>query len=247
MGEPAPRAPYGALSTWARLGAAFAFLGLTVSVLLVGLLFVLPWRHLRLRAGGVFARFLGPKLLRVLGIHLEAQGDVDATRPAVFVLNHTSALDVPISMAVYPTLACGIGKREVIWVPFFGAAYALTGNLLINRSDHSSSVEAINALVEVINRLGLSLWIAPEGTRSLDGKLGPFKKGFVNIAIAKGLPVVPVVFHGAGALWPAKTFRITPGTVRVEVLEPIATTDWSVDTLDEHVAQVRQVFVDALA
>lgn len=246
MGEPAPRAPYGALSTWARLGAAFAFLGVTVSVLLVGLLFVLPWRHLRLRAGGAFANFLGPKLLWFLGIDLVVEGDTNAPRPAVYVINHTSALDAPVSMAVYPEMACGIGKREVIWVPFFGAAYALTGNLLIDRSDRTSSIEAINGLVELINRLGLSLWIAPEGTRSLDGALLPFKKGFVHIAIATGLPCVPVVFHGAGALWPAKTFRITPGTVRVQVLDPVETTDWSADTLDEHVAEVRQVFVDAL-
>jgi 1-acyl-sn-glycerol-3-phosphate acyltransferase len=246
MGEPAPRVPHGALSTWARLGAAFALLGVLASGVLVILLFLLPWRHLRLRTGGMLANFLGPKLLWILGIDLMVEGEIESTRPAVFLINHASSLDVPISMAVWPTFGCGISKREVIWVPFFGVAYALGGNLLIDRRNRVTAIAGIDRLVATVNRHGLSPWISPEGTRSLDGTLGPFKKGFVHIAIATGLPVVPVVFHGADALWPAKTFRLTPGTVRVQVLDAMPTSGWSVDTLDEHVASVRQVFAEAL-
>lgn len=248
MGEPALRAPHGALSTWLRFGAGFALLGVLASGLLVGLLLLLPWRHLRLRAGGVFANFLGPKLLWILGVDLVVEGRerIEAARPAVFLINHTSALDTAISMAIWPKMACGIGKREVIWIPFFGAAYALTGNLLIDRKDRTSAIAAIDGLVTIVNRYGLSPWISPEGTRSLDGELAAFKKGFVHIAMATNLPVVPVAIHGAHGLWPARTFRITPGTVRVQILDPIPTTDWSKDTLDEHVAEVRGALAEAL-
>ncbi len=248
MGESPSRAPHGLLSNWSRLGVAFVFFGTTASVLLVGLLFLLPWRRARLRAGGTFANFVGPRLLWILGIDLQIEGRerIEAATPAVFMINHTSVIDTLVGMTLWPRLACGIGKIEVLWVPFFGAAYALTGNLFINRRDRASAIRSIDGLVAIVNTLGLSPWIAPEGTRSLDGELAPFKKGFAHIALATGLPVVPMVIHGAYGLWPPRTFRITPGTVRVQILEPIPTTGWSPHALDAHVAQVRGVFEAAL-
>ena len=97
-----------------------------------------------------------------------------------------------------------------------------------------------------VKEKGLSIWIWPEGTRSLDGKLIPFKKGFVHLALATGLPVVPVIVHGAHKVWPAKTMQFYPGEVKVEVLDPIKTDDWNRETVDKHVEEVRSFMAKAL-
>lgn len=218
-------------------------------MLLFALLLLLPSRKARLYAGGVFARNSCPVVLRILGMRMEVEHRerIEQTEPALFVINHASSIDTFASMSLWPRFGVGIGKKEVIWIPFFGPAYVLSGHLRIDRSNRTSAIAAIDALITTIRRLELSPWIAPEGTRSRDGELGRFKKGFVHIAIASGLPVVPVVFHNARELWPTPGFVITPGVVRVSVLEPLSTAEWSLETLDEHVAEVRQLFVDALA
>lgn len=230
------------------MGVAFVWFGTTATLLLVALLLLLPSRRARLYAGGVFARTSCPVVLRILGLSMEVANRerIEQLAPALFVINHASSIDTFASMSMWPRFGVGIGKKEVIWLPFFGPAYVLSGHLRIDRSDRHSAIAAIDSLIAIIRRLELSPWIAPEGTRSRDGSLGRFKKGFVHIAIASGLPVVPVVFHNARDLWPTPGFAITPGTVRVSVLEPIPTEGWSLETLDEHVQEVRQVFVDAL-
>ena len=241
-------APHGPISTWLRLGIAFVLFAVAATVLLVILLLVLPSRVARLEAGGIFARGVARPLLRVLGLRLDVVGEnrVEASRPALFLINHSSTIDTLASMALWPRRGCGIGKKEVLWIPFFGVAYALIGNLLIDRGDRASAIAAINRLVGTIHQLKLSPLMAPEGTRSHDGRVARFKKGFVHIAISSGLPCVPIVLHNAYELWPNPGFRITPGTVRLEVLPAIDTTGWSVETIDDHVQEVRQVFVKAL-
>ena len=101
-------------------------------------------------------------------------------------------------------------------------------------------------LSDFVKTKGLSIWIWPEGTRSLDGKLIPFKKGFVHLALATGLPVVPVIVHGAHKVWPAKTMQFYPGEVKIEVLDPIKTDDWNRETVDKHVEEVRSFMAKAL-
>lgn len=240
--------PHSFLSTWLRIAVAFVWFGVTATLLLVVLVLLLPSRKARLYAGGVFARSVCPGVLAILGIRLDVEHRerIEQLAPAVFVINHASSIDTFASMSLWPRLGVGIGKKEVIWLPFFGPAYVLSGHLRIDRSDRRAAIAAIDDLVTTIAALRLSPWIAPEGTRSRDGALGRFKKGFAHIAIAGRLPIVPVVFHNARELWPTPGFSIRPGVVRVSVLDPIATTEWSLDTLDEHVASVRQAFIDAL-
>jgi len=240
--------PRGPISTAARVVFSFAVFSTVAAPLIVLLLLLLPWRRRRLWLGGAAARLIARPVLWVLGVRLEVDGGERIQRgpPAIFLINHSSSIDTFASMALWPPLGCGVGKKEVIWIPLFGPAYVLTGHLRIDRSNSASAIAAMKALVATIQNLGLSPWIAPEGTRSRDGQLAPFKKGFAHLALATGLPCVPVVIHGAYALWPTPGFRMAPGTVKIEVLPPIPTADWSADTLTDHVAEVRQVFADAL-
>ena len=150
-------------------------------------------------------------------------------------------------MALCPYGGCGVGKKEVARIPFFGWAYWLSGHLLIDRGNLDKAVKSMNKLSAFVKAKKLSIWIWPEGTRSIDGELITFKKGFVHLALATGLPVVPVILHGAHERWPAKTMQFYPGDVRVEVLDPINTKDWNKDSIDAHVEQVKSVMSDALS
>jgi len=93
---------------------------------------------------------------------------------------------------------------------------------------------------------GKSVVISPEGTRSITPKLSPFKKGPFHLAIQAGVPVVPIVIHNAGDVAPKGDFIFRPATVEVDVLEPVDTSNWSSETIEEHVAEVRGLFLEAL-
>lgn len=208
----------------------------------------LPFRTLRIRIGNFCGKMIGPFITRIVGAKLinpDSQ-KLKNSGPAIYVTNHTSALDIFISMAICPYGGCGIGKKEVVRIPFFGWAYWLSGHLLIDRGNREKAVASMNKLSKFVNDKKLSIWIWPEGTRSMDGKLIPFKKGFVHLALATGLPIIPVVLHGAYKRWPAKTMQFYPGEVRVEVLDPIKTDDWTKKTIDKHIEEVKGLMSEAL-
>jgi len=209
----------------------------------------LPFRTLRIRIGNFCGKMIGPVITRIVGAKLinpDSQ-KLKNSRPAIYVTNHTSALDIFISMAICPYGGCGIGKKEVVRIPFFGWAYWLSGHLLIDRGNREKSVASMNKLSKLVNDKKLSIWIWPEGTRSIDGKLIPFKKGFVHLALATGLPIVPIILHGSHKRWPAKTMQFYPGEVRVEVLDPIKTDDWTKKTIDKHIEEVKGLMSEALS
>ncbi|NNE61946.1 MAG: 1-acyl-sn-glycerol-3-phosphate acyltransferase, partial [Woeseia sp.] len=95
-------------------------------------------------------------------------------------------------------------------------------------------------------RSGLSLAIAPEGTRSNSDRLGPFKKGPFHIAMQAGVPIVPIVIHNASDVLPKGGFFVRPTAVHVDVLPPVMTDDWRPETVDQHVAEVRDLYLETL-
>ena len=238
----------GPLSFLLRFVLGFTWLTLWSTVCMTLMILALPFRTLRIRIGNFCGKMIGPFITRIVGTKLinpDSQ-KLKNSGPAIYVTNHTSALDIFISMAICPYGGCGIGKKEVVRIPFFGWAYWLSGHLLIDRGNREKAVASMNKLSKFVNDKKLSIWIWPEGTRSMDGKLIPFKKGFVHLALATGLPIIPVIFHGAHKRWPAKTMQFYPGEVRVEVLNPIDTKDWNKDNIEAHVNQVKSVMSEAL-
>ena len=212
------------------------------------MLLALPFRSLRVKIGNLCGKMIGPVIARIVGakvINPDAE-KLNNSTPAIFVTNHSSALDVFISMGLCPYGGCGVGKKEILKIPFFGQAYWLAGHLLIDRKNNTKAIASMKKLSNFVKTKDLSIWIWPEGTRSKDGKLIPFKKGFVHLALATGLPIVPVVLHGAHKIWPAKTMQFYPGEVRVEVLDPIQTNTWSKRTIDKHVEEVKGLMAKAL-
>ena len=132
-----------------------------------------------------------------------------------------------------------MAKKQVVWYPFFGVLYLLSGHLRLDRANHARAVEAMAGTAALMKRYNLGVWLWPEGTRARDGRLKAFKKGFAHMALATRLPIVPVVVANAHRAWRHGSWVIHPTALDIKVLDPIPTTDWTLERLDEHVAEVR--------
>ena len=181
------------------------------------------------------------------GVSLEVEGQENLwlSRPAVFVFNHQSQLDVVILAALLRRDFTAVAKKELAKDPSFAAMGWLADVAYVDRTDKVAAREALAPALESL-RSGTSLVIAPEGTRSPTPRLLPFKKGAFHLAMQAQVPLVPVVIRNAGEIMPAHSMILTPGTVQVRVLAPVPTAGWSVENLDEQVALVEQLYADAL-
>jgi 1-acyl-sn-glycerol-3-phosphate acyltransferase len=157
-------------------------------------------------------------------------------------MNHTSTLDAFLGIWMCPIGGCGVFKKETARVPFFGQVAVLSGHLLLDRFNKGKAVESLRDTALLVKQHRLGIWIMPEGHRAEDGRLQLFKKGFVHLAVATGLPVVPVIAHGAHRNWELGTFRFVPMDLKVEILPPIDTSSWREETAGDHAQAVHDVF-----
>jgi putative phosphoserine phosphatase/1-acylglycerol-3-phosphate O-acyltransferase len=186
--------------------------------------------------------------LAAAGVSLEVVGQENlwAARPAVFVFNHQSQLDVALLGSLLRRDFTGVAKKELQKDPTFAAMGWLADVAYVDRSDAQAAREALAPAIDSL-RGGKSLVIAPEGTRSPTAKLLPFKKGAFHLAMQAGVPMVPIVLRNAGEMMPAHSLLIAPGTVQVAVLPPVSTARWTANNLNRQVTRVRQMFLDTLA
>jgi putative phosphoserine phosphatase / 1-acylglycerol-3-phosphate O-acyltransferase len=182
------------------------------------------------------------------GVSFDVQGEENlwAERPAVFIFNHRNNLDVLMAAKLVRREFTSVGKKEAADNPLGAVLGNLIDAVFIDRSDAVSAVEALQPVHDAVAR-GLSLIISPEGTRSVSREVGRFKKGPFRIAMAAGVPIVPIVFRNADEIAPRETLLMRPGTVDAVVLPPISTSDWTLDELDERIASVRDAYVATLA
>lgn len=181
------------------------------------------------------------------GIDIKVRGEQHlwSNRPAVFLFNHQSAIDVLIIAKLLRRDFNAIAKQEIALNPLVGPVFRVADTVFVDRRNHEKAIEALRPVVASL-KSGLSLAIAPEGTRSTSDRLGPFKKGPFHIAMQAGVPVVPIVIHNAGDVLPKGGFFVRPAPVLVDVLPPVRTDGWRPETVDRHVAQVRDLYLDAL-
>jgi len=184
----------------------------------------------------------------LIGLNLVVRGEyyLWESRPAVFVFNHQSKVDVVIMAKLLRRDIAGVGKKEIKDMPLIGKTLELAGTIFIDRENSHSAIEAMKPLVDAMRNQGKSVAIAPEGTRSITPKLAAFKKGPFHLAMQAGVPVVPVVIHNAGDVAPKGDFVFRQATVEVDVLPPVDTSQWRRETVEEHVAEVRNLFLRAL-
>ncbi len=171
--------------------------------------------------------------------HLEA-------RPAAFLFNHQSQLDVLILAKLLRGGFTGVAKQELANSPGFGLMFRLADVAFVDRQDNAQARKALEPAVQKL-RDGISLVIAPEGARSATPALGPFKKGAFHVAMQAGVPIVPIVIRNSGELMWRGATTIHAGTVQVAVLPPVATDGWDVAGLDGHIREVRGQYLATLA
>ncbi|RHW28499.1 HAD-IB family hydrolase [Nocardioides immobilis] len=167
-------------------------------------------------------------------------------RPAVFLVNHQSSLiDVLVTTTILRGGFTAVVKREVADIPVIGQLLTMADFAFIDRSDGSQALDVFETAKERLAD-GVSIAIAPEGTRSFSPEVGAFKKGAFHLAMQAGVPIVPIVIRNAGELmWrDARTAR--PGIVDVVVHPPILTVGWAKADLDRAVDDVHRLYKDTL-
>ena len=162
------------------------------------------------------ATWLGITGVRLAGVKIELSGleHLEPGRNFIFMSNHASNLDPPVLIPVIPGRCSVLVKKELFRLPILGTGMKMAGLVPVDRSNRESAIESVNAATEVLRR-GLHMVIYPEGTRSADGRLLPFKKGPFHLAIDSGVPIVPVTLLGTFESWPKTRFALRPGVATV--------------------------------
>ena len=181
-----------------------------------------------------------------IDVRIEGEEHLWTHRPAVFIFNHQSAVDVLLLCKLLHRDFVGISKQEVRSNPLFGPAFALAGTVFIDRFNRAKAIEAMRPAIDAL-RHGLSIAIAPEGTRSVSPRPGRFKKGAFHLAMAAGVPLVPIVFRNALDVLPKHGLVMRPSTIHVVVHPPISTAEWKSEGLDGEIAAVERLYADTLA
>lgn len=195
----------------------------------------------------MFGRVFCRGIARVMGWRMEVANRerLDACRPCVFVANHQSFLDVVTFGSIFPPRTVSAGKREIGRIPVFGWFYRLSGNLILDRGNPRDARGSLDEAARTIRGENVSVWFMPEGHRNQGPELLPFKSGAFRLALAAGVPIVPVVAEPLEVIADTERHLARTGTVRMTVLEPIST-DPPQGTLAELVASTRSRMQDEL-
>jgi 1-acyl-sn-glycerol-3-phosphate acyltransferase len=138
-----------------------------------------------------------------------------------------------------------VGKKSLLWVPFFGLLYWLTGNLLIDRNNRAKAHGTIAEVVNHFKKRRISIWMFPEGTRSRGRGLLPFKTGAFHAAIAAGVPIIPVCVSNTSNK--INLNRLHNGLVIVEMLPPVDVSKYGKDQVRELAAHCRELMLNKIA
>lgn len=169
-----------------------------------------------------------------------------SARPAVFIWNHRNIFDAQIVGRLVQRDFGAVAKKELETSPLFAAASRFLPIAFVDRADSRAAVAALEPATRLLAE-GVSMLVAPEGTRVPGGAIGPFKKGAFRMAMAARVPVVPIVIRNAEDLGSRSSGTMRPGTVDVAVLPPIPVEDWTLRDLERRIEGVRDQFVRTLA
>ncbi|OCC16431.1 1-acyl-sn-glycerol-3-phosphate acyltransferase [Dissulfuribacter thermophilus] len=173
-------------------------------------------------------------------IDVRGQEHIPHGTPVVFASNHQSQFDIPALYLAIPIQFRFVVKKELFKIPLFGLAMKRAGYVPIDRTGGKKAVKSLRAAVRRI-KSGTSVVVFPEGTRSPDGKLLPFKTGALLVALKSGVPIVPIGIKGTHKILPKGSLWVRPGEVQVSIGRPIDTTLFQGrDAKDELVRVVRQ-------
>ncbi len=189
----------------------------------------IPWTYLTrditfLYKTSMWAAFTG---VRIAGVKVRVLGleKIDPLRTYVFMSNHISNLDPPLTLPLIPRRTSVMVKKELFKVPILGQIMLIGSLVPVDRGNRDAGIAAVRDALRVIEQ-GVNMTIYVEGHRSYDGKLLPFKKGPFYLAEECKVPVVPITISGTQDCMPKARFAIRPGTVTVEFHDPIEPSDF---------------------
>ena len=229
------------------LRSAIAVIFLTLFLLLAGPLLIL---HCVLTGSPEMLFRTAVRAARVAlvicGIKVKAEGRENIPPGVcIFVANHTSNADPPAVVGSIPRRVALLGKKEVFKVPIFGTSLKLAGFVPVDRANRESAIASVeDALAQL--KGGVSYLVFPEGTRSPDGRLRPFKKGSFVMAIQAQVPIVPVSVIGAHKVMRKGDPAVHPGTVTVQFHPPVEVAGYTFERRDELIARVQAIVASGL-
>ena len=162
-------------------------------------------------------------------------------KPVIMMVNHTSAYDIPLSFKVFPNHAVRmLAKKELSRIPLMGSGMKIAEFLFIDRKNKQQAIKDLNH-VKALMRSGIIMWISPEGTRSLDGKLRPLKKGAFITAIQAEAIIIPVGIRGAMTILSKKGLLLQTGMhTSLHVGQPIDASQYTMENKDALIETVSQ-------
>ena len=180
-----------------------------------------------------FGVIWGKTLSFIFNIKLVVKGKHNLqNRNYVFASNHASLIDIPLLLIAVNRYTVFIAKSELSKIPIFKSILDMAGFIFVDRKNNDNAVKSMNNLMDDIKKIPRSVAIFPEGTRTSDGELLPFKKGAAIFAINTDIPVIPVAISGTFSWSKKKLFDMSQSVISFEFGEPITTENYSFDDRD---------------
>ncbi|RJR26300.1 MAG: 1-acyl-sn-glycerol-3-phosphate acyltransferase [Desulfobacteraceae bacterium] len=204
------------------------------------------------RTGSLIHRYCARPWSRIIlwvsGIRVNVRGleNIDPLLPRIYMTNHQSYFDIFVLLAHLPVDFKFIMKQELMKIPLFGYATRRAGYIGITREDPRKAIASMNKAAEKIAS-GSSVLIFPEGTRSSDGILLPFKKGGFTLAVKSGCDIVPVAVIGSHRIVRKGSFKINKGSIELVFGKPIPVSGYSKRDIDALMEKVRDTILDLMA
>ena len=193
----------------------------------------------------IIARIWSKSILFVSGIEVDVTGlaNIDPGKSYIYMANHRSNFDIPVLLSCLPIQFRWLAKAELFKIPIFGRAMRGAGYVKIDRSNRESAFRSIDEVAAKMKN-GVSVIIFPEGTRSQDGSVKPFKKGGFVMAVDTGAPIVPIILRGTRSIMTKGSWRIHPDKVALFIEKPIDTSEFSRETKEDLIKKVRGVICE---
>ncbi|MCH8300070.1 MAG: 1-acyl-sn-glycerol-3-phosphate acyltransferase [Candidatus Marinimicrobia bacterium] len=187
-------------------------------------------------------------LLKLAGVKIEVNGLENITQGEsyIFISNHASLLDIPTVCLGLPFQLRFLAKKELFKIPLFGPALLSAGHIKIDRGNLESAVKSLKEAAIVLKKRGYSALVFAEGTRSLNGEVGRFKKGGVILALSMGIPIVPVSISGSASLAAKGVYLVKSGGIKMTIGKPISTEGKDISARHQLVSVVRDEVIKNL-
>jgi 1-acyl-sn-glycerol-3-phosphate acyltransferase len=223
------------LSVWVWANLVVATIGLSA------LTVVFSWFRASMEYFDWTNRTWARWMLRVSGVrvHVEGGENAPAGKPKIFVSNHCSWFDVFALSASLPGRCRFVAKKELTRIPVFGRAWQVAGHICVDRGDRQSALRSLEEAGNLMRANSSGVIIFPEGTRSPDGNLLPFKKGAFMLALHTGVDIVPIGVSGSGDILRKGGFLVKPGIITIRIGQAIPVADYGFENRDGLMKHVR--------